>query len=342
MLEINLTLLVQMVIFLVTMFLLTKLLLNPILQNITQRNMAIHGTRQEVELKEKEFKKQLEEYQQTIDSAKRRLAETLAQEKKQIEAEQAAIINKAREEASRLLDDARDKIRGEAEKARISLREQSKVFCSLIVRKFLGREPSHQPSLKMIIYLLFTTSLAAIILTPLAWATAEGSAHEGGISPDQYVKLTWQIINFVLLLVVLFILTRKNVASYFSQRSSRIGTEIDEARNIRAEMNRKIKEYEARLKNVDQEVAQMQKEAQREMEAMRQRMLEEAQRTSEAILHQTQRSIQLETRKAQESLQTEASLLAINLAEDLLKREISPEDQDRLVQDYLDKMGGSA
>lgn len=341
MLEVNFTLVVQMALFLVTMFLLTKLLFKPIMQTLEKRDAAIYGSRQEVESKEKQFKEQLENYHTTIDAARRRLAEELAQKRKEAEAEQAALLNKAREESSNLLDETRIKIKEEEEKARIALRAQGQLFASFIVRKLLGRDLL-QKTLGLLPLFLLVPSVAIFIFPALLWAVTEGPAHNGGVPAEQYIKLAWQIINFIVLVVVLYLLMRKNLADYFVQRSNTIGTEIDAAQKARIEMERKIKEYEARLTGVDQEVARMQKEAQKEMEALRQKMREDTKRVSGLILQQSQKSIQLETKRAQQALQAEASLLAINLAKDILKREITPEDQTRLVQNYIGKIGESA
>jgi len=340
-LEVNFTLVVQMALFLVTMFLLTKLLFKPIMQTLEKRDAAIYGSRQEVESKEKQFKEQLENYHTTIDAARRRLAEELAQKRKEAEAEQAALLNKAREESSNLLDETRIKIKEEEEKARIALRAQGQLFASFIVRKLLGRDLL-QKTLGLLPLFLLVPSVAIFIFPALLWAVTEGPAHNGGVPAEQYIKLAWQIINFIVLVVVLYLLMRKNLADYFVQRSNTIGTEIDAAQKARIEMERKIKEYEARLTGVDQEVARMQKEAQKEMEALRQKMREDTKRVSGLILQQSQKSIQLETKRAQQALQAEASLLAINLAKDILKREITPEDQTRLVQNYIGKIGESA
>jgi len=330
-----------MALFLVTMFLLTKLLFKPIMQTLEKRDAAIYGSRQEVESKEKQFKEQLENYHTTIDAARRRLAEELAQKRKEAEAEQAALLNKAREESSNLLDETRIKIKEEEEKARIALRAQGQLFASFIVRKLLGRDLL-QKTLGLLPLFLLVPSVAIFIFPALLWAVTEGPAHNGGVPAEQYIKLAWQIINFIVLVVVLYLLMRKNLADYFVQRSNTIGTEIDAAQKARIEMERKIKEYEARLTGVDQEVARMQKEAQKEMEALRQKMREDTKRVSGLILQQSQKSIQLETKRAQQALQAEASLLAINLAKDILKREITPEDQTRLVQNYIGKIGESA
>jgi F-type H+-transporting ATPase subunit b len=322
------------------MLLLTKVLFKPILQTIEKRKASIYGTRAEVETKEKQFKEQLDNYNTTIEAAKKRLTEELVQSRKEAEADQAALLETTRDEASNLSDEAREKIREEEEKARIILKAESQLFGSFIIRKLLGRDLS-QKTLGLLLFSFLSASILVFIFPSALWAATEDPAHHNGAPAEQYIKLVWQIINFVVLVAVLFFLMRKNLADYFVQRSNQIGTEIDEAQKLRIEMERKIKEYEARLRGVDEEVARMKEEAQKEMAALRRRMQEETKRVSRMILTQTQRNIELETKRAQEALQTEASLLAINLAEDVLDQEVTPEDQARLLQEYINKMGES-
>lgn len=341
MLEVNFTFVVQMVIFMTTMFLLTKLLFKPIIQTIEKRNAAIYGTRQEVEAKEKKFKEQLESYYAIIDTAKKQLAEELVQRRKGAEAEQTALLDKTRQAGSNLLNEARLKIKEEEEKAKKALSKQSHLFSSFIVRKLLGRDLL-QNTLRVSPFALLVPAVIGFIYPALLWAATEHPAHYSGVPIEQYIKLGWQIINFIILLVIMYLVMRKNLGAYFVQRSNKIGMDIDEAQKARIEMERRIKEYEARLKGVDQEVARMREEAQKEAEALTRKIREDTKRASEMILQQAQKSIQLETKKAQEALKAEASLLAINLAEEILRRDITPEDQERLIQDYISKMGEAA
>jgi len=345
MLQVDITLLIQMIVFLIAMWVLTKFLFNPILINIKQRNKAIQGTYQEIETREGEFKKRLEEYERRIEEARREISERLLQRRKEIEQEQLSLINRTREEADRLLNQAKLRIQEETEKARQTLRERSILFSTLIVKKLLGRDPVKTSPLKIVpfFFVYFPLLIGLFGAGELLAATpGHHDVHNGGMGAEEYFKLFWHIVNFLLLMIVLYILTRKNITSYFSQRSDRIAEELNEAQRARREMEQKIKEYETRLQSVDEEVARMQQEAERELEYMREKMMEEAKRISEVIMDQTQKTIQLETRKAQEALQADATSLAINMAEDRLRKEITSEDQERLLRNYLEQLGGQS
>ena len=52
----------------------------------------------------------------------------------------------------------------------------------------------------------------------------------------------------------------------------------------------------------------------------------------------TQARIEQELKKASQQLRMEAVQLSVHVAEDILKRNITPEDHQSMVKDYLDKV----
>ena len=63
---------------------------------------------------------------------------------------------------------------------------------------------------------------------------------------------------------------------------------------------------------------------------------------AERIKAQAQFTIEQETQQAKGELRQEIADLSASLAEDLLKQNINDDDQQRLVNEYLDKVGQEA
>jgi F-type H+-transporting ATPase subunit b len=63
---------------------------------------------------------------------------------------------------------------------------------------------------------------------------------------------------------------------------------------------------------------------------------------AERIKAQAQFTIDQETQQAKAELRQEIAELSASLAEDLLKQNINKDDQQRLVNEYLDKVGQEA
>jgi F-type H+-transporting ATPase subunit b len=141
---------------------------------------------------------------------------------------------------------------------------------------------------------------------------AGGEEHGGGGE-----GLLWPLLNFALLVGVLFFLTRKPIQAFFAERRRGIQTELDQA----ADLQRQAEE----IRRLGRERA----------EAEREQILADA-RESAARIERTARSaIEQELRRARESLRDEASDLAVDLASGLLRERVTDADRDRLLDEFI-------
>lgn len=170
-----------------------------------------------------------------------------------------------------------------------------------------------------------------------AWASGEGEHGEAG----SIMPLIWHILNFTILAVALYYLFAKKIAAFFAERKEHIEGAILEAQRTRQEVEKRVQECEVKLQGVDREVVQLREEAERDMEKLRQKLQEEAQQAEQKINRQARLNIEREAKKATNDLQAEAALLAISLAEEVLKKNINLEDQQRLFREYLANIGDS-
>lgn len=186
--------------------------------------------------------------------------------------------------------------------------------------------------------LCFWMAAILIVLGEVGWALAvEEGGHAGGRST--LWPFLFHSVNFVILVVALYYLAGKQITAYFAERRQRIAGAIQEARQARQEIERRMLECELKLENADQEVARMKAEAERSAEELQRRLKEEAGQAAQRILQQARLNIEQEVKKARSNLQTEAALLALSLAEQVLKDHINLEDQGRLFKDYLSVIG---
>ena len=102
-----------------------------------------------------------------------------------------------------------------------------------------------------------------------------------------------------------------------------------------AEMERKIKEMEA-------ETGRMVADAQARGEKDKQALVEEGKKVVQDVQAQVKQGIDIELQKAKAALAVEASLLSLDLAEGRIKEKISSQDHERIVKEYITKVGGRA
>ena len=72
--------------------------------------------------------------------------------------------------------------------------------------------------------------------------------------------------------------------------------------------------------------------------AEKERIIEDAKKAAEKMKEDTQARVEQELKKAGNLLRVEAVKLSVEMAEELLRKNITAADHDLLVKDYLDKV----
>lgn len=138
--DIDLTAVVQLVLFLITAYVANRLLFQPYLELRERRKAGIDGARAEAEKMTAQADAKLAEYEKSLAAARDRAGE----EGRKVRAEAAAfekkVIDEARASAQKAIDEAQVKMREETEAARAQLMPQADALSRAIGSKLLGRE----------------------------------------------------------------------------------------------------------------------------------------------------------------------------------------------------------
>ncbi len=166
----------------------------------------------------------------------------------------------------------------------------------------------------------------------------EGGHGEGGHGTGWVATDTYRVMNFGVLAIALFFLLRKPVAKALNSRIDGIKEQLAELEAKKQKAMQELDDYNAKLADLEGEsekiLAQYEKQG---MEA-KARILKEAEAAAEKLEAQAKRNIEHEFKKAQQNLQAEILEKAMAKAEELLKSKITDQDQDRLVDEYLEKV----
>jgi len=140
--QINITLIIQIVNFLVLLLVLNALLYKPVTAKIREREARIRSDREKAAELDGQVQEQEKRHQQELAIVR----QTGAQEKNALTAEakkkEAEILDKARAEASRIVEDMKAAIRVEAEEVRKALKAEMTPLAQSISEKILGRPVS--------------------------------------------------------------------------------------------------------------------------------------------------------------------------------------------------------
>jgi F-type H+-transporting ATPase subunit b len=138
--DIDLTAVVQLVLFLITAYVANRLLFQPYLELRERRKAGIEGARAEAEKMTAQADAKLADYEKSLAAARDRAGE----EGRKVRAEAAAfekkVLDEARGSAQKAIDEAQVKMREQAEAARAQLMPQAETLARAIGSKLLGRE----------------------------------------------------------------------------------------------------------------------------------------------------------------------------------------------------------
>jgi F-type H+-transporting ATPase subunit b len=187
---------------------------------------------------------------------------------------------------------------------------------------------------RTIVCFLAPALVAVFVSTALA---SSGHGEEATWTPTM---IGWRIINFLVLFGFLIYFLKKPLVSYFSERKEQIRRDLEEAREQRDQAEQKLKEYEKKLAGMEQELQKMRQDLQKAADLESEKVVANAERMSAGIVESAKLAAEQELRKAKMSLRNEAVDLAVELAESLISEKITEEDRKKIVEDYLDKVGG--
>jgi F-type H+-transporting ATPase subunit b len=187
-------------------------------------------------------------------------------------------------------------------------------------------------------YTLFTL---AVSLTAAATAFASEAASEGGHEAITFMG-DWlpRLVNFGIIAAVLVYFLRKPVADLFKNRSLEIEKALRESQEARDKAVAALAEMERKIREMEADVRAMVADAQARGEKDKVALMEEGKRASKDIQEQVKSGIEIEVQKAKADLAAEAAVLAVDLAEGKIKSSIGKPDHERIVKEYIAKVGG--
>jgi len=184
--------------------------------------------------------------------------------------------------------------------------------------------------------------LAILAAVAVAWAAeGHGATHGGSITHEKLMDLIWRTMNFVALVAILLLTLKKPIANGLARRRQSIIEQFEELEARKDEAERKYREYESRLAQIDAEVTRIVDAAVAQGELEKKRIIDEASRAADEIKRQAERAVQHELTEARRQLRNEIAEQAAAMAEELVKKNLQADDQVKLVEEYLSKVGGS-
>lgn len=168
-------------------------------------------------------------------------------------------------------------------------------------------------------------------------AAAAGEHHDESIG-GMILAMGWPVANFIIFVGVLYYFLNQPLRDYLAGRSATIRKDLVEAAELRAAANAQLASIEQKLQALPGELSALRARGADEIKAEEQRIAAQATADRDRLLEQTRREIDLQVRLAKKEILEHAANLSVQLATDRIKKEVTPADQERLVDRYLSQV----
>ena len=154
----------------------------------------------------------------------------------------------------------------------------------------------------------------------------------------------WKFVNLAIFVIALVFAMRKffGVPAMFRDRKETIKRELAKAQAERDAALQKLKEVEERLGLLETEVAGIKEQSVREAAEERERIAHSTENEIAKLSEQAAREIERAGKAARKDLRRYTAEQSVRLAEEIVRREMKPEDDARLIASNIEELGGPA
>ena len=183
--------------------------------------------------------------------------------------------------------------------------------------------------------------LLSFAISNVLFALAEGGETRWWDYPGFEL---WKFVNLgIFVLAMAYLLTRKwKIGEAFKTRRENIRRELARAQQERDAALAKLKEVDERLVRLATEVSAIQEQSRREVAEENERIARATENEIARLGDQAQREIERAGKTARHELRRYTAEQSVRLAEEMIRREMKPEDDVRLIARNIEELGGVA
>jgi len=183
---------------------------------------------------------------------------------------------------------------------------------------------------------LATVAFFAMATAALAAGGGEGHHVDSGVLLKDFL---YRCFNFAVTFGILAYFITKPIRKGLAGRREGIAQTLAQAETARQEAEAKFAEYDGKLAKASAEIEEIYAEIRREGELEREKILLNAREMAEKIKQEAEKTAAHEVTKACSELRQETARMAVTIAGNLLKRDFTADDNTRLVNEYMHKVG---
>jgi F-type H+-transporting ATPase subunit b len=154
------------------------------------------------------------------------------------------------------------------------------------------------------------------------------------VQPDPGLFI-WTILTFLVLVGLLAKFAWRPLLEALERRQAAIARSLDDAQHARQELERLQRESAQMMQQARVEAEAIISRSRSDAEALREELKQKSRAEAAAIVKNAERQIQMETARAVQQIRSEAVDLSVAIASKILKRQVSKDDHEGLIEDTL-------
>jgi F-type H+-transporting ATPase subunit b len=177
-----------------------------------------------------------------------------------------------------------------------------------------------------------------IVTASFLACAAPAWAAETEHAAASWSALFWPVVNFVILAGVLYYFLKTPTVTYFTDRHAGIRKDLKEAAALKSSADAQLAEIDRRVKALPGELAALKARGAEDIASEEARIAREAAAERDRLLEQARLEIEFQVRIAKREILEHAADVAVAMAADRIRTTMTPDDQNRLVDVYLEQL----
>jgi F-type H+-transporting ATPase subunit b len=169
-------------------------------------------------------------------------------------------------------------------------------------------------------------------------AADDHGAHAAGPMAFEWVTFVSSIVVFLIAFFILWRLVWPKITRALDERDQKIRDEIRSAEEAREQAKAALSQYERELAGAREEASRMIQQAKSQAKAAAEELRKRNEQELGELRQRATREIETAKQAALSEIHAEAATLATRVASRILQREISVDDQRRLVDESLEQL----
>ncbi len=160
----------------------------------------------------------------------------------------------------------------------------------------------------------------------------------GHDSSGQWKSFAFKTLNAVLIIGFLAWMLAPKIKEFFSGRRQEIKESLETTAVQKAEAEKQYREYAEKIDKASLEIDGIFDMIKAQGVVEKQKIIEDAEKVAKKMKEDAQARLEQELKKASSQLRNEAVALSVQMAEEILKKNVTTQDHEGMVKEYMDKV----